>query len=125
MSYKFSEHSKKQLSTLHPDLQILCEVSINIVDFKIYEGYRSEQKQNEYFEEGTSKLKYPNSKHNNYPSLAMDLYPYIDGNVSLEQKDFGYLAGQICAVARFMDINLVWGGQWKNFIDLPHFELGV
>ena len=84
-------------------------------------GYRDEKAQNEAFNKGASKVKFPNSKHNQLPSLAIDLAPLpIDWN-NLEQ--FHELAGHILEVAHLLEISIIWGGHWKTFKDYPHYEL--
>lgn len=40
------------------------------------EGHRDEDRQNKLFEEGKTKVKWPDSKHNTSPSKASDSAPY-------------------------------------------------
>jgi len=74
--YFFSKTSKSRLSTCCEELQDICNELIKIMDITIIDGYRNEKRQNEYFEKGASSLKFPNSKHNKYPSKAVDIAPY-------------------------------------------------
>jgi peptidoglycan L-alanyl-D-glutamate endopeptidase CwlK len=71
----FGKDSELKLQKLHPDLQKILIHLIKIYDFKILETYRNEEDQNKAFNEGKSKLKYPQSKHNKIPSLAVDIAP--------------------------------------------------
>lgn len=72
--YKFSERSLNNLKTCDKKLQEIAHLSIKEVDFTIIEGYRTKEKQLEYFKKGLSQtLK---SKHCKYPSLAFDFIPY-------------------------------------------------
>jgi len=101
------------------------------MDFTILEGYRGEEKQNEAFDTGRSQLRYPESKHNTFPCLAVDIAPYpIDWQ---DTERFVLLAGVIKAVAHSLEVSdlIRWGGDWdrdgqmtdETFRDYPHFEL--
>jgi len=126
---KFSEASKKKLLTCAEPLQIICNEAIEIFDFTVLEGQRSEARQAAMYEQGLSKLLWPNSKHNKEPSMAIDVAPYpIDWN---NEERFYLLAGIFFAIAKRHNIKLRWGGDWdrdwqfndQTFNDLPHFEL--
>lgn len=125
----FSNLSKQRLSTCHPNLQMLANKAIKIYDFSVLAGHRDKETQNKYYEEGKSKLKWPNSKHNLSPSHAIDVAPYpIDWQ---DHQRFYYLAGVFMGLAYEAGIDLRWGGDWdrdtefddQTFNDLPHFEL--
>lgn len=125
----FSKSSKKQLETCHPILQEILNEVIKYVDFKILEGHRTEELQNLYYEQGKSKLKFPNSKHNKLPSLAVDIAPWpIDWN---DKTRFYFLAGVVKGIASAKGYKIRHGGDWdsdndfkdQTFFDLPHFEL--
>ena len=38
-------------------------------------------------------------------------------------KRFEKMAKAMKKAAKELDISIVWGGDWKNFYDAPHFEL--
>ena len=117
----FGKRSRLKLDTCHPDLQEILREAIRIYDFSILCGSRNEEEQNELFDTGRSKVKYPHSKHNSDPSRAVDIAPYpIDWN---DKERFHELAGIIKAVAYDKGVELKWGGDFKNFFDGPHFEL--
>lgn len=127
--YKFGKSSEQKLQTCHVDLQAVLHRAIACVDFTILEGTRDEATQNAAYATGKSKLKFPQSKHNHSPSLAVDIAPYpIDWK---NRERFSYLAGIVIATANEMDIALRWGGDWdkdgdltdNHFDDLVHFEL--
>jgi len=125
---KFGRRSLRELKTCHKDLQDILNEAIKYVDFSVLQGNRDEETQNKYFEQGKSKLKYPNSKHNPYPSLAVDLVPYpIDwGDI----KRIGAVAFVIKGIAFSKGIKLRLGVDWnsdyrftESFVDSPHIEL--
>ncbi len=119
----FSRKSKERLAECHPDLQAVLNEAIKVTDFTVLCGHRGEKEQNEAFASGHSKLKYPQSRHNKVPSEAADCAPYP---VSWEPKDecrFYFIAGVILAAAKHLGKEIVWGGSWQSFRDLPHFEI--
>ena len=73
---KYSTISKSRLVTCHQDLQTLFNEVIKYYDCTIVYGHRGEIAQNQAYAEGKSQLKWPNSKHNKWPSLAVDAAPY-------------------------------------------------
>jgi peptidoglycan L-alanyl-D-glutamate endopeptidase CwlK len=124
--YKFSKSSIAKLKTCHPLLQVIAMVAIKEIDFVVVCGTRTKEEQAKAFAGGFSKVKYPNSKHNHLPSLAMDLAPYKDGGIPWnDSKAFDALAAIIVRIAKENATPLVWGGSWKKFPDKPHFELSI
>lgn len=126
MGYKLSAISMKRLDTCHPDIQIvvLKAIEISPIDFGVACGERNKKDQNKAFDEKKSRIKWPNGKHNKSPSLAVDLYAYVDSQASWNESHLSMLAGVILSVANNLGINLKWGGHWKKFIDMPHYEIG-
>lgn len=130
MSFKYGTRSMQRLITCHPNLQKICHGSLerSPFDLTILEGKRPEERQNQLYADGFSKVKWPDSMHNKNPSLAVDIAPFpVEWNNALK---FHVLAGIMFAVASEFDIKLRWGGDWngnwrsdQSFIDLPHFEL--
>ena len=127
--FKFSRKSIRELETCHPDLQRLFKEVIKQFDCSIIGGRRSNEQQNEFFKKGYTKLRGGQSKHNNDPSLAVDVCPYpIDWK---NKERFIYFAGYVKGIASQMNIKIRWGGDWdsdnimkdQTFNDLPHFQL--
>jgi len=126
---EFGKKSLERIKGLHPDLQAILNQAINITDFTVLEGYRPKEVQDEYYRNGLSKLKWPESKHNKNPALAVDIAPYpVDWR---DKARFHFLAGVIKAIAHKHGRKIRWGGDWdsdgdckdQTFDDLPHFEL--
>ena len=126
---KFGRKSKESLNTCNSKLQKVFNEVIKHVDCSVLEGHRSKDRQNKLYEEGKTKVKYPNGRHNRQPSSAVDVTPYpIDWKDRERQTLF---AGFVIGVASQMGINLRWGGDWdqdfqvidNRFDDFPHFEL--
>lgn len=117
----FGKTSKKRLATVDPRLQKILNEVIKIYDFTILCGHRTEAEQNEAYSSKKSQLKWPNSKHNTMPSIAVDIAPWpIDWNNIQQFKD---LAKIIIEEAKKIDVELIWGGTWETLKDYPHFEL--
>lgn len=127
--YKFSEKSLKLLEDCDERLQALCHEVIKVMDISIICAYRNEADQNKAFAEKKSKLKYPDSKHNKIPSLAVDVCPSpVDWS---DESRFYLMMGVFKAKADSLGIKIRLGGDWNSdnnlvndgFIDLPHVEL--
>lgn len=117
---KFGSRSKQRLSECHPKLQEIMNEVIKIMDITILCGHRGEEEQNKAFNEGKSQLKYPQSKHNKKPSLAVDVAPYpIDWN---DLERFNRMCGIIEGIAHMKGIRIRLGRDF-SFKDYPHIEL--
>ena len=100
MSYSLA--SKTKLETCHPDLQTLFfYVSLNYEN-TIVCGHRGEQEQNEAFVSEASEKKWPNSKHNSYPSMAVDAAPYEVNHIDWGKLQSAYFAGYVKGMAEIL-----------------------
>jgi peptidoglycan L-alanyl-D-glutamate endopeptidase CwlK len=130
---KFSKVSQERLTSCHILLQKLFTKVVIFYDCVIVQGYRNQEDQDKAFAEGKSKLKYPQSKHNSNPSMAVDAAPFINGKIVWETKQVLHFAGFVLGMAAEMGIPLRWGGDWDSdkdlsdntFNDLVHFELNI
>jgi len=130
---KFSKTSQSKLDTCDKRLQLLFSVVVQRYDCTVLEGQRSAAKQNAAFKAGKSKLKYPKSKHNKKPSLAVDVAPYDNRKVDFSASQCYHFVGYVKAVADTLGIPIRCGADWDNdndvndqtFNDLVHFELKV
>lgn len=129
---KFSEASAAKLATCDARLRMLFEHVIQGWDCTIVCGHRVEADQNEAFRTGKSKLQWPLSNHNTYPSLAVDVAPFYEGEgIPWDDKQrFVMFAGYVLGVAATLDIPIRYGGDWngdrrfnESFVDMPHFEI--
>jgi len=76
-----------------------------------------------YFDSGASELKWPNSKHNSYPSLAVDVVPHpLDWT---DLKSFKKLVKVVKKCAKRLGIKITCGGDWVTLRDWPHYQLKV
>ena len=126
---RFGATSMRNLSTCDERLQRIFKEVILGFDCTILCGTRSKELQDHYYRIGLSKLRYPFSKHNSLPSLAVDCAPWpVDWD---DDRRFYLLAGYILKVADGLNIPIRLGCDWdgdmnlkdQNFHDLPHVEL--
>lgn len=137
---KFSKTSLMRLNECHQDLITLFNEVIKEFDCTICVGHRGEADQNKAFEQGLSQKRYPNSKHNKTPSLAVDVAPYSKkiGNIDWNNKNLMYyFAGYVLGVAYRLkkagkiSHDIICGADWNNdrdikdqkLIDINHFEI--
>jgi len=139
---KFSKSSLDKLQTCERDIVIICNEVIKFRDCKVLYGYRDEVTQNKLFNSDppVTKARWPQSKHNKFPSLAVDLVPWPIpedwGRLPwppASSEDMRYrarifaqfyeFAGYVMAtVDQFhkegkIDTDLKWGGDWNMNLD--------
>lgn len=126
ITFPLDATSVKRLDTCDYRLQDLVQVATKDAPFPfiVVCGHRGQADQDEAVKEHKSKLVWPTSKHNADPSLAVDLAPYIDLQIPWgDPNKFHLLADHIKATALALNLNIIWGGTWSGFRDLPHYEL--
>lgn len=118
----------RDVSLLHPNLQVKCRSLIDEckqagVEIIITQTLRTEKEQNDLYAQGRTKpgmivtnLKYPNSLH--CWGMAFDVAVMVNGKVNWERLELYRKVGQIGK-----RLGLEWGGDFKSFPDMPHFQL--
>ena len=113
---------------LHPELQEICDTFVaecrkQGLIVGISQTWRTKAEQDELYSQGRTKsgsivtnCKYPYSPHN--WGVAFDIYRN-DGKGAYNDSD-GWFA-RCGAVGKKM--GLFWGGDFRSFVDKPHFEL--
>jgi hypothetical protein len=122
MGFQFGTRSNQNLELVHPSLVAILRRAIAScpIDFTIVWGHRNEDEQETAYRSGNSTKRWPFSKHNSIPSLAVDIAPWpIDWN---EEDEFGFISGWIARVAHEMGHEIRWGGTW-DLNDCGHIEL--
>lgn len=131
--------ASRKTSDLHPKLQPLADEFVKRckaegIDALIYMTWRSDAEQDDLYALGRTKpgkivTKVPGGRsgHNHTEdgkpaSLAFDAVPQrlIDGRKVPVWNDPALWAkmGEIAA-----EVGLLWGGNWKKFVDKPHFYI--
>lgn len=132
----FSKKSTQALKTCNLWLQLLFNEVVKEFDCSIIDGRRGKKRQDLYFRQGRSQVKWAKSRHNVIaPALsdAVDVVPYIDalGGATWDKEQLLYFGGYVVGVASRLSIPIRWGGDWnlnnniydQKFQDLAHFEL--
>lgn len=149
MTFKLSNKSQSQLSTVHPQLRHVVEraLELSTTDFSVNEGLRTEAAQRANIQKGVSQtMKSKHLKQADGYAHAVDLVPYP---LNWDLKNFYPIATAMKKAAEELSIKIRWGGCWcmlngdtrtpqqmaeeytaarrkagnKAFIDGPHFEL--
>ena len=97
------------------DLLLTCTKRSVEEQQKLYAQGRTEPGQIVTQIDGIHKL----SNHNLSPARAVDVAVLISGKITWAESAYAPL-GELAH--RY---NLVWGGSWHSFKDLPHLELGA
>jgi peptidoglycan L-alanyl-D-glutamate endopeptidase CwlK len=116
------------LEDLHNELQylyLIAEKKFNALHANVNVirtcTYRNNAMQDVYYAKRPkiTQARAGESPHNYYPSLAFDI-------AFLENKKLSYNAKyfkEFAAIILNETLNVTWGGNFKNFKDMPHFEL--
>lgn len=114
-----------EIHPLHQRFQPLAERHIrllrSLMNAAIISGHRTYAQQSALYEQGRSRPgnivtnARPGFSNHNF-SLAYDIGIFAEGKY-LGSSGLYSLAGEIGK-----QLGLVWGGDWKSFVDPPHFE---
>jgi len=151
----FGNRSKENLVTAHEDLQKVANEVIKYFDCTVTSGHRTPEEQFELFKKGRKESNGEwvivnkrevvthvdgydkKSKHNEFPSKAIDLYPCPVSFNKDERDRAVYFAGYFIATARQMyergeilqEIfsGMDWDGdnnlKEHSFVDIPHMQI--
>lgn len=126
MGFVFSERSKKNLHRVHPALVSIATRALELseVDFVVTEGLRSLEVQKKYLAEGKSRTlrSYHLAQKDGY-SHAIDVAAIVDGKVTWDLPPYRAIADAFKQAAKEQGGRITWGGDWKKFVDSPHFQL--
>lgn len=120
-NFKLSKRSMDRLSGVHPDLVRVVGRAIEMtdMDFTVLEGVRSMARQQQLVASGASQTMA--SRH--LTGHAVDLAPYVGGQVRWDWPLYYKLAATVKAAAAELNVPIEWGGDWTSFKDGPHFQL--
>lgn len=122
-NFKLSQRSLDRLNGINPTLVKVVKRAIEIsqYDFMVVEGLRTIETQKKYVAEGKSKTM--NSYH--LTGHAVDLAPLENGAIDWNNKkgQFDAVAKAMKQAANELGVDVEWGGDWKSFVDKPHFQI--
>jgi len=133
----YSKRSEKRLATCTAKIITVFGLVIRHFDHVIICGHRSKGAQNAAHDAKRSKVKWPNSKHNQIPSQGIDAGPYNPENKNVDWPDaevgkvvttshpdawkyiktlarWYYFGGFVLGSAFALGIKLRWGGDWNS-----------
>jgi len=129
MAYKKGKRTIRKLNDADNRLIQLVDEVLKHIDIGIYESHRTIERQNKLFKKGLSQIDgiTQKGKHNYYPSLAIDCFPYIKGHDSFDGSDkselmFYRMYWHFYRASLKLNIPIQWGGLW-SFRDMPHIQL--
>lgn len=133
------ERTEKTIKTLLPQLQLIARKFVDEVknkmgiDIVVASGLRTFEKQDKLYCKGRPndeyciKKKLPTAgkivtnkkggEGNHNFGRAFDVYLKKNGVIDIHSA----LNPKIAQIGK--DLGLIWGGDWKDFTDMPHFEL--
>tara|TARA_S200002703_G_scaffold67586_2_gene58778 strand:+ start:1048 stop:1434 length:387 start_codon:yes stop_codon:yes gene_type:complete len=127
--FNLSKNSLRNLDGVHPELIDVVKLAIQLtkVDFGIPSdgGYRTAFRQRELYDKGVSNADGYTHKSNHQSGNAVDVFAYVDGKASWSEHHLAMVACAMLEAANRLGVNLRWGGHFKSFIDMPHFERKV
>lgn len=118
---RLSLGSLAKLKGVHPDLVRVIKKAAEItkVEFAVIEGLRTLERQKQLVAAGASKT----LKSRHLTGHAVDVVPLVDGRIRWDWPLYHKLAPFIKAAARAENVPIEWGGDWKSFLDGPHWQL--
>lgn len=116
-----STRSASRLRGVHPRLVDLVHeaLALSPVDFIVTEGLRTPERQAALVRAGASRTH--RSRH--LTGHAVDIAAVVDGEVRWDWPLYPRIAAAFKAAAAKQGTAIVWGGDWPNLRDGPHFEL--
>ena len=130
--YRLGKKSLENLKGVNPILIEILERALEIssnrvdgVDFIIINtaGIRTPEEQNRLFKQGVSNADgyIKISKHQT--GDALDVVPYVNGGASWDEKELLKVAICMLQASKELGYRLKWGGFWRTFKDLPHYQV--
>lgn len=127
MTFRLSKTSIDRLAGVDDRIFQVIELAltISLIDFGIPAdgGLRTADRQYELFKSGASKLDGYDRESRHQSGKAFDVFAYVDGKASWDELHLTHVATAILSAASQLSVPLVWGGHWRSFKDLPHFEI--
>ena len=127
MSFKLGKNSINNMAGIDGRLIDIAELAIELsnIDFGIPSsgGLRSEADQAKLFTDGVSKADGVSNKSYHQSGKAIDVYAYVDGKASWDKLHLALIAAAMLQASAQLGYELKWGGLWKSWQDMPHFEI--
>ncbi len=126
--FKLGSNSLNNRAGVDPRLIDISDraIQLSIIDFGIPSsgGLRTTKEQAALFTAGKSNADGRTNKSYHQTGRALDVYAYVDGKASWDKLHLALIASAMMQAANELGYKLEWGGLWKSFQDMPHFQLG-
>ena len=127
MTFQLGKNSMKNMEGIDDRLIDIAELAITLspIDFGIPSsgGFRSTQDQSELYTSGKSKCDGTAKKSYHQTGKALDVFAYVDGKASWDTLHLTTIATAMLQSASQLGIELQWGGLWRSWKDMPHFQI--
>lgn len=121
-----SKRSKNNLFGVNDKLVMLVgyALAISEQDFFVNEGLRSTETQQDYFKKGVTQRDGIIKKSEHQLGRAIDVY-YTGWTNKDDINDIRWnkIYDAFKTASKMLNINIVFGAEWKSFVDKPHIEL--
>ena len=128
MTFELGKNSVINLAGVNDDAFDVIELALKLtsVDFGIPStgGYRTKEDQNILFKKGLSMCDGVIKKSYHQSGNAFDVFAYVDGKASYQKHHLTVIACAILQAANQLGVEILWGGHFKTFLDMPHYQLG-
>lgn len=126
--YKLSKTSLDRLNGINPVLiKIVLEgIKESPYDFGIpaLGGIRTAEEQNALFNKKVSKCDGYKNKSYHQSGKAFDIFVVVNRKATWDKKYYLSVARHLQKISKEkFNIDLEWGGDWKGFVDAPHFQI--
>ena len=126
--YKLSNRSLSRLEGVKP---LLIAIVVEAIQTSPYDfgiprsgGLRTADQQNILYKHGVSQRDGYRRKSYHQTGKAFDIYGYVDGKATWNKDVLTAIADHIKKVAlERYKVVLTWGGDWRKFVDMPHFQI--
>jgi peptidoglycan L-alanyl-D-glutamate endopeptidase CwlK len=127
MGFELGKNSINNMAGIDDRLIDIAELAITLspIDFGIPSsgGLRSTEDQAALYTSGKSKCDGRTNKSYHQTGKAIDVYGYVDGKASWDTLHLTTIATAMLQSSAQLGYELKWGGLWKSWQDMPHFEL--
>ena len=127
MGFELGKNSINNMAGIDDRLIDIAELAITLspIDFGIPSsgGLRSTEDQAALYTSGKSKCDGRTNKSYHQTGKAIDVYGYVDGKASWDILHLTTIATAMLQASAQLGYELKWGGLWKSWQDMPHFEL--
>lgn len=125
---ELNKRSLDRLKGVNPILPAILKEAIKTSPYEFQipldGGVRTSERQRELYDKKVSKCDGFIKKSEHQKGTAFDIFLIIDKKASWDKKALSLTAKHIQEVAKnTFNVDLVWGGNFKNFCDMPHFQL--